>query len=301
MIFQEETCVVVADSYPSDFYGGMLRRRGGVYDIRVATNYKDLCQRAEALEKPAVMLIEYNLEGLRDRGPRRLLDELNLICSQPFVPLFLIPDNNIRSHAIAAGAWGALSPFDAERFWDDMLLARRILRLLDNNRDPVTGDINRREATKLAIGVVATAKFSSASVWYIVMDLDNFKPINDTYGHWFGDEVLKQVHEIIRAHIKKTDILYRIGGDEFVIILPTIDREAAPRVVRQLKERLLKPLVFGDISLSVEASFGIAELPAREIRNPTDDNLKFLKMADMAMYDDKRRHHPSPKEDELSK
>jgi len=118
----------------------------------------------------------------------------------------------------------------------------------------------------------------------ILFDLDHFKQINDTYGHLAGDHVLKQVAQVIRAKIRRDDLLARYGGEEFAILLPEIDREqglAFAEKVRSIVESY--PFVFEDTKIAVTVSLGLAT-----IRGELVEPLDFVKRADENLYRAKR-------------
>ncbi len=108
------------------------------------------------------------------------------------------------------------------------------------------------------------------------MDLDNFKLVNDLHGHATGDQILKRITEIVNLRIRVTDSLYRIGGEEFVILLEEQDLDAATHLAEQLRTLVEANELAPDQSVTV--SVGVAELGKDE----TSD--EWLKRADSAMY-----------------
>lgn len=117
-----------------------------------------------------------------------------------------------------------------------------------------------------------------------MIDLDNFKYVNDTYGHASGDLVLKEVTEIFSKNLRNADILARLGGDEFAVILPQTSYEDGYVVVEKLRSRLESTpisLMFDQITLT--ASFGVAEYPEQGESIET-----LLTGSDLAMYKAKR-------------
>ena len=95
-----------------------------------------------------------------------------------------------------------------------------------------------------------------------MIDVDLFKPVNDTYGHHTGDEILKMVASVLKACSRNTDICARLGGDEFAVILPHTDRAAAAVVRDRVVERLADATVSsGSRRVGVRASIGIEILP----------------------------------------
>lgn len=114
-----------------------------------------------------------------------------------------------------------------------------------------------------------------------MFDLDFFKKVNDTYGHATGDDVLKEITRLMTRTIRKTDFLVRLGGEEFLIIMPAIDKPEAQRAAERLRHQLARtPLT--ERHLTVTASIGIAS--ADDAGNVT----QLLELADNAMYRAKR-------------
>ena len=112
------------------------------------------------------------------------------------------------------------------------------------------------------------------------MDLDKFKPVNDTHGHAVGDELLKAVADRLRALTRDTDTVARLGGDEFVILQTGIDDTGGARILAErLLERLSQPFEFGGLNVQIGTSIGIALIP--QSGTNSDD---LLRLADEALY-----------------
>jgi diguanylate cyclase (GGDEF)-like protein/PAS domain S-box-containing protein len=157
--------------------------------------------------------------------------------------------------------------------------------------DPLTGLPNRamlQEHLELAL---ARARRRDLAVAVLFLDLDAFKPINDTYGHGVGDEVLQHVATRIRDVVRETDLVARQGGDEFLVLLADLDAgpdgETARAVVADAKERigarLAEPLRLQAGVLSIRASVGSAVFPFE-----AGDVRLLLRIADEAMYEHRR-------------
>ena len=115
----------------------------------------------------------------------------------------------------------------------------------------------------------------------ILCDMDNLKPVNDTHGHEAGDRALQMLAGALRSQLRRSDEAYRIGGDEFGVILPGAGRLDAERVMRRLREAVgAGVLETGD---PIEASFGIS------VYEPGDDPDRLVVRADEALYETKRR------------
>ena len=120
----------------------------------------------------------------------------------------------------------------------------------------------------------------------LLVDLDRFKEVNDTLGHHYGDRLLVQVGQRLRATLRAVDTVARLGGDEFAVLLPRIETaEGATTVARKLQAALEEPFLLEDLALDVEASIGVAIYPQHGI-----DTDELLQHADIAMYVAKDTH-----------
>ena len=118
----------------------------------------------------------------------------------------------------------------------------------------------------------------------LMMDLDRFKEINDTFGHHGGDDVLRHVSDRLKGQLRESDTVARLGGDEFAIILPgVVDEAAAGATAARILQALQEPLMIEDEPLEVRASVGIALFPRH-----AEDADTLLRRADAAMYEAKR-------------
>ena len=146
--------------------------------------------------------------------------------------------------------------------------------------DQLTGVSNRARFFELAEAEFARWKRFRQPLSALMIDIDHFKRINDTYGHAAGDDVLKQVAVSLHAGLRSIDVIGRLGGEEFAILLPSIDLEGAEMVAERLRRTVatLSPVSDG-IAIPVTISIGVAQIAdaAREF-----DGL--LKTADAALY-----------------
>jgi two-component system cell cycle response regulator len=151
--------------------------------------------------------------------------------------------------------------------------------------DPLTEVLNRREFFVLAEREVQNALRREQALSAILLDVDHFKSINDNYGHSVGDQVLTAVARIVRDNLRKGEIVGRIGGDEFAILLPGSNWQQGQQVARRLQKKITSHSFKADPGIfSVTASLGIAELDGKR-----DISLgPLLDHADQAMYAAKR-------------
>ena len=150
--------------------------------------------------------------------------------------------------------------------------------------DPLTGLANRTLLTDRLELAIAAARREDGAVALLVMDLNDFKDVNDTLGHHAGDALLTQLGARLRGLGRATDTLGRLGGDEFAVVLPDADAFAADIVARDLLRALETPFLVDGRELEIGASIGISLFP--ELAN---DGAALLRQADMAMYVAKRQ------------
>ena len=151
------------------------------------------------------------------------------------------------------------------------------------NYDVLTKILNRREVLRRSEYIFNEAKICSNSHYVMMIDVDNFKNINDTYGHLIGDKVLSSVAEVIKSSIRKGDIVGRYGGEEFIVIIKAEDREyykVAERIRRNVEGINLKS-DFGN-SIKVTSSIGISRMDAKE-----KTLQQIISMSDKALYEAK--------------
>lgn len=149
--------------------------------------------------------------------------------------------------------------------------------------DSLTGLPNRGWFRQQADGLLAKVS-DGAKGAVVLVDLDHFKEVNDTVGHQAGDELLRIVAQRLTEQVRTDDVVARLGGDEFGILMPGVSsREEALAVLRHVQAGLAENVILGDVSMTVEASIGVALFP--EHGTKLSD---LLHNADTAMYHGKR-------------
>jgi two-component system, cell cycle response regulator len=128
--------------------------------------------------------------------------------------------------------------------------------LLLSKTDPLTGIFNRAKFNEELGNLIDYSKRCMAPFSFVIFDFDNFKDINDTFGHLTGDEVIKDTVDIIRGSIRKTDVFARWGGEEFVLLLPNTSREQSIELTERLR-LLITNHTFGRAG-DITCSFGLA-------------------------------------------
>ncbi len=156
--------------------------------------------------------------------------------------------------------------------------------------DHLTGLANRALLDDRLALAIADAKRSGELLGLIYLDIDSFKPINDRYGHDCGDDVLRLVAKRLVHTVRETDTVARVGGDEFVVVLPRAGtHESLAETARKLAETVAHPIELACASLSATVSAGVTSYVPGE-----DDSRSLMMKADLAMYDAKQyRDHIS--------
>jgi len=152
-----------------------------------------------------------------------------------------------------------------------------------STKDPLSGLYNRLSLMEKLQWFISKYERSNTSFALLFLDLDNFKDINDSKGHNFGDEVLKHIASTLAEVVRENDIVSRFGGDEFVLLLPDLSDETQIfELLNRLQKRLADTIVIDNISYTTTASIGVTIYP----RDGKDIHT-LLKNADIAMYKSK--------------
>lgn len=145
--------------------------------------------------------------------------------------------------------------------------------------DPLTGLPNRSLFQDRLQQAILTARREHKPFALFIMDLDRFKDINDTLGHHVGDALLRQVAARLRGKLRESDTVARMGGDEFAVLLPTVNGKYADTAARMLLQALRAPFTVEEQSLVIGASIGIVLYPDHGV-----DANTLMQRADVAMY-----------------
>ena len=146
-----------------------------------------------------------------------------------------------------------------------------------SRRDPLTNALNNRGFVELAEREIYRATRSGHALTIAFMDVDNFKTINDTFGHSAGDILLATIVESLHLHTRKSDLIGRLGGDEFAILLPDTGQDAARVIVAKNREILMKEA--GKLNFPVTFSLGVLTCI-----QPPESVDTMIGMADKLMY-----------------
>ena len=146
--------------------------------------------------------------------------------------------------------------------------------------DPLTTAANRRAFNEILSQEFSRFKRSQKEYALIMIDLDHFKSINDQHGHSVGDQVLIEVTERCKDNIRVHDILARLGGEEFCILLPYTDSDQAKKVAERLREKIeIKPIIVDGLRVKVTISVGISLVSTGD-----EDGHQAMERADQKLF-----------------
>jgi diguanylate cyclase len=217
---------------------------------------------------------------LAEKAPRMII--LGLVF--PACIVILVLGNLQRVNPVSLGLAGATLLAGAAR----MAFSLREQRALNDARqhqavtDELTGLGNRRcllDELEQALAALPPDASQTHGLALLLIDLDHFKEINDSFGHQTGDALLRQIGPRIRQVVRHEDLVARLGGDEFAVLLYGADAYEATTVARRITTLLEQPIDVSTASLHVGASIGVALAPTH-----TQDAADLLRCADIAMY-----------------
>jgi len=280
------TILVIDDD--ASIHTAVERRLDGVVDQVLKADSPTKGLRIAIQEKPDVILLDVNMPQIDGFKVCRNLQENPTTHDIPI--LFLTADNNPANLAKALDAGGSdyiSKPFNAIELEARVRVALRTKRMVDLLQekariDAVTG-LNNRAAMDDALAAATSAfQRTGHSVALLMIDLDHFKKINDSYGHGVGDDVIRRVGASIRAGCRPYDIACRFGGDEFGVIVAENDIACAEKISKRILSQIsnIKIRAGGD-EIKVACSGGLASATNMPIDfEPAD----LLKAADEALY-----------------
>jgi len=145
--------------------------------------------------------------------------------------------------------------------------------------DQLTGMLNRQGLDEAFVSEIARAQRGDSALSVVLLDIDNFKRLNDTHGHSAGDVALRHLADIVKAIVRPTDVVARFGGEEFVVLLPDTDMEEAANIITRLQRQLTKKFfMHNNERLLITFSAGIALFKLQELQESV------IRRADQAMY-----------------
>jgi two-component system chemotaxis response regulator CheY len=270
---------------------------GDSYSLLLAENGNEAVRLFKE-HRPAVVITDWMLPD--SSGPE-LCERIRAESTDSYTYIILLTSMTEKEDIVKGLSSGAddylTKPFDRGELLARIGVGRRTIelhreidaknKLLEEmaHTDPLTGLPNRRAIEEWAARQLRGAARHGFAVWVAHADLDNFKSINDSYGHDAGDQVLQKFGEVLRESTRASDISGRMGGDEFLLVMTHLDEKSTRLTVERLRGQFAAlKFSFGGNTVSVTASFGIAGFQGTE---PPEFS-KLVRQADKALYTGKR-------------
>jgi two-component system chemotaxis response regulator CheY len=248
---------------------------------------------------PNIVLTDWMMPDFS--GPE-LCQRIRADVTRPYTYLILMTSSTEKGNVIkglAAGADDYLTkPFDPGEMLARIGVGRRLIELhaelCEKSRrleeaartDPLTELPNRRAIEEWAAKQLRGSARHGFPLWVVLGDIDNFKLINDTFGHDAGDIVLKTFAHVLKKNTRGSDICGRLGGDEFLLVISHVDAPDVQKTVNRFREQFAElSFPLQGQSVNVTASFGIAGCPGKE---DTHEFSVLVRKADQMLYEAKR-------------
>jgi two-component system cell cycle response regulator len=285
--------VLIADDDPEsiDLVGTILASEG--HHLLSATHADEVLRQAR-LHQPDLILMDLEIPGMDGLSVAQALrhDPRTQHIPVIFVTASTALENKLR--ALREGANDYITkPYYREELLARINVALRLKALQDALRernqllaelathDELTRLYNRRHLVQRLSEEVPRAKRYRLPLSCLLLDLDHFKRVNDTYGHPAGDAVLRQIASILRSSVRSVDVVGRYGGEEFLIILPQTGAEGARVLAERIRQRVeQEPFDIGGQTIHCTTSIGLAAASDGEV--PDADDL--IAEADRALY-----------------
>lgn len=268
-----------------------LQRWG--YDVVVAEDGDQAWKLLSDPNAPLVAILDWVMPGLTGPEVCRKVRETR---REPYTYILLLTSKNTKEETVEGMDSGAddyvVKPFHEHELLVRLRAGKRIVDLQtellearEELRDRANKDILTMLPNRPAIHTILQQELSRChrdhrTVGVILLDLDHFKNINDTYGHFAGDAVLKETASRLRGNMRPYDRIGRYGGEEFLVVLPNCDLEQAAQQAERMREKLHHRAMYVDgAELHVTASFGVTISDGSE-RSPDS----FIRVADEALY-----------------
>jgi diguanylate cyclase (GGDEF)-like protein len=269
----------------------LLKKWG--YDVRETDNGLAAWQVLQESDAPRLAVVDWMMPGM---DGAQLCRTVRQFMPEPYTYILLLTARNEQEDIVRGLDAGAddyvTKPFNAHELQMRLRAGTRILELQNEliaaretrrqqaTHDVLTGALNRRTVLEGLQRQLSRAQRERTSVGVILMDLDHFKLINDTYGHPAGDKVLRETIARLRRELRSHDLLGRYGGEEFLIVLPGCSMAETETVAERLRQCLAdEPIKLPNDQVFVTGSFGIASSTAND---ETAEVL--LQTADASLY-----------------
>src|SRR5580658_1398221 len=265
------------------------------YDVISVADGEEALRLLSREDAPRLAVLDWMMPGLEGTRVCRKLREQSE--DKPYVYVLLLTARTEKADLLKGLDSGAddyiTKPFDPPELLARLSVGRRILDLQDKliaardelrfraSHDTLTGVSNRAVILETLRREQSRQEREGGSFGIIMVDLDHFKSVNDTYGHLCGDAVLHETAKIMQASLRPYDVVGRYGGEEFLIVVPRSDAPSAQRVAERIRKAIAaKPIPTSAGEIRITASFGVAA--STDATRMESQHL--LQLADDALY-----------------
>jgi diguanylate cyclase (GGDEF)-like protein len=286
--------VLIADDSATS--RAMLRKslaRWG-YEVVMAEDGAEAWDILEKPDAPPMAILDWVMPHLTGPDVCRKVRETR---REPYTYILLLTSKNSKDETVEGLEAGAddyiVKPFDQQELSVRLRAGKRIIDLQLSlmeareelrekaNKDLLTKLPNRAAIMAILETEIARSHRDQRSVGVVILDIDHFKRVNDTYGHFAGDAVLRETAARLKNSMRAYDQVGRYGGEEFLVVLPNCEMEQAIHQADRMRLRLQESKILADagVEIAVTASFGVSVTDLSD-RNPE----VFIRVADEALY-----------------
>ncbi len=298
LALDKHTTILVADDDPDNRFLIQLRLEREGYTVLIASNGREALEQTR-IGKPDLVLLDVMMPEMDGLEACRRIKEDEGMRDTPIIFLSALDETAVKVSGLSLGANDFISkPFKTEELLARVDVAIRLKRERDLLRetadearanaeqaqeramtDALTGLANRYGLQRSLTREYAETRRYQRSLACLMIDLDDFKNINDTYGHMIGDIVLKQVADILTETVRGSDMVFRCGGEEFIALLPETDINGALSLGEKIRHAASARMYGnGEQGFTLTLSVGAAELCDGESGND------MIARADLALY-----------------
>ncbi|MBV8552761.1 MAG: diguanylate cyclase [Acidobacteriaceae bacterium] len=263
------------------------------YEVVLAENGAEAWDILAEPDAPPMAILDWVMPHMTGPDVCRRVRETR---REPYTYILLLTSKNTKGETVEGLEAGAddyiVKPFDQHELQVRLRAGKRIIDLQMDlmkareelreraNKDLLTMLPNRSAISNALRQEISRCHRDRRTVGVILLDLDHFKKINDSYGHFAGDAVLRETATRLRSNMRPYDQVGRYGGEEFLVVLPNCDLEQASNQAERMRHKLeASNMVVDGIELTISASFGVTVSDGSE-RNPDI----FVRVADEALY-----------------
>jgi diguanylate cyclase (GGDEF)-like protein len=280
---QDLTILIVDDELPIRHLMSLLLKDFGT--IEMAGSGKEALEKVNAIN-PDLIILDILMPEMNGYEVCQTIKGDDKTSSIPIVFLTANSSNEDEEYGLEIGAADfirkPISPRIVSARVSNILNLQQATRKLEliASTDPLTGAFNRRHLDLVGTNELSRSKRYNSTFTILMLNIDHFKEVNDTYGHDIGDEALIETVAVIKKNIRGEDLLFRLGGEEFAVMLPETTKLAAFDTAKRIRIAISEIVIQTPTApLCFTLSIGIAE------DTSADDNIDvILKRADEALY-----------------